>query len=310
MLKKYLRIGKCCYFVIVTVFFISVCSCITRPVNTDSTHAVIRAFHDQPENSFDVIGYGSSHMWRGFDPSVLNEKYGLKAFNYGGNWQHINTTRLFMEDSFKTQNPKVALIDTYRAHSLLKNVDLDGEIYYTRYLGNSSTKLEYLRQCFGNHIYRYLEYYFPFAVFHNNWKNIEEDSFHSIDSRVEKLKASYGYVRMEGADEIELLEPEEEEELPDDAVEELDKIVEACRQRNIKIVFYTAPYKGPYLYGHAMQKYAAENQCFYINLFDHLDEIGINVKEDFHDNGHLNNSGAQKVTDYLGSFLTTEVLPD
>ena len=37
----------------------------------------IRTFHNQPENSFDVIGYGSSHMWMGFDANAMYEKYGI-----------------------------------------------------------------------------------------------------------------------------------------------------------------------------------------------------------------------------------------
>ena len=79
---------------------------VLRPTNTDSAITAIRTFHDMPENSMEVIGYGSSHMWMGFDAQVMYDNYGINAYNYGCNWQHINTTGLFIKDSFRTQSPK------------------------------------------------------------------------------------------------------------------------------------------------------------------------------------------------------------
>ena len=283
------------------------CSWITRPTNTDQEAAVIKAFYEQSENSIDVIGYGSSHMWRGFDPSVLREKYGLTAYNYGGNWQHINTTRLFFEDSLITQTPKIALIETYYVNSLLQDTDLVGEIYYTRYLHQSESRNAYLKQCFGNHYDRFLAYYFPFSSFHESWKNIDENSLKRIEERIPEFRETSGYKNTEKIvpQELSEFENREEEPLSEDARKELDLIVDRCRQKGIEVVFFTAPYAGTYRYGEAMRQYADAHECHYINMFDNMEEVGINPAEDYYDKGHLNSTGARKVADYLGDYIVS-----
>ncbi|WP_092330989.1 hypothetical protein [Butyrivibrio sp. YAB3001] len=40
-----------------------------------------------------------------------------------------------------------------------------------------------------------------------------------------------------------------------------------------------------------------------MDLFDYVDEMGIDTKTDFADKGHLNNDGAKKVSDFLGEYL-------
>lgn len=65
----------------------------------------------------------------------------------------------------------------------------------------------------------------------------------------------------------------------------------------------TIPFQGEYAYSDAMKEYAENNDAVYINLFEHVDEIGLDVKADFQDKTHLYTSGANKVSDYLGEFL-------
>ena len=105
---------------------------VLRPVDTDSPVNAIHTFHRMPENSLEVIGYGTSHMWLGMDPMELYRAYGIGAYNYGCNWQELNTTLLFLKDSLRTQNPKVVLIDTFHVNEMKLDMNMDGEIYYTR----------------------------------------------------------------------------------------------------------------------------------------------------------------------------------
>lgn len=102
-----------------------------------------------PEDSFEVIAYGSSHVWHCLDVMEMYEIYGIGAFNYGSNWERINTTALYLEDSFRTQSPKVVLIETFNVNRIRKNLDMNGEIYCTRELPESEAKQKYLQTCLG-----------------------------------------------------------------------------------------------------------------------------------------------------------------
>ena len=83
---------------------------LVRPTDTDDEIKAIKTFHSMPENSIEVIAYGSSHAWKGLETMEMYREYGIGAYNYGCNWQHINTTSLFIHDSLRTQSPKVLLI--------------------------------------------------------------------------------------------------------------------------------------------------------------------------------------------------------
>lgn len=276
-----------------------------RPVDTDACVNAIQSFHDMPKNEYEVIGYGSSHLWRGFEPKELYDTYGIKAYNYGCNWQNIDTTLLFLKDSLRTQKPKVALIETYNVGSFKDNQDMDGEIYYTTAIPGISLKKEYLTSALGNDKERWLSYYMPLCAFHDNWINLTKDSFYKDVSYSYDFHKTAGFMGGENSMPIDIPDYRdfEQADLFTGSVARLDEIVRVCRENDIQIVFYTAPYVGPYCYFDAMDRYAKENGQVYINLFEHMDEIGIDTKTDFSDEGHLNSQGARKVSAYLGKFL-------
>lgn len=277
---------------------------LVRPIDTDIALNSIDAFHALPENSLEVIGFGSSHMWRGMSPMEMYEAYGIGAYNYGCNWQHINTTALFLKDSLRTQSPKVVLIETYLVNELLENTNIDGEIYYTRGIDWFQGKWQYLKQCFGDDKERYLSYFMPLCAFHDNWVNLEMKNFQEIGDGLYFHK-TMGLVYTENVTPITIPDSEtfEQEELSESAKAVLDEMVSICNENDIEIIFYTAPHQGTYAYGDAMKKYAKENDCVYFNLYEYVEEVGIDGETDFADEGHLNNSGAVKVSDFLGEYI-------
>lgn len=282
---------------------------IVRPTHTDIAFNAIDTFHDLPENTIDVIGYGSSHMWRGFNPVEMYEEYGISAYNYGCNWQHFNTTKLFLEDSFRTQSPKVVVIDTFLVNKIKEDCDITGEIYYTKAISWFPGKQEYLEQCFGNNIERWVSYYMPLYAFHTNWTDVGEKNF-SVNSSKVDFFATKGFVDTDKITEITLnnYEEFEQKELDQESLERLDEIMEFCKDNNAKVVFVTIPWQGNYSFGAAMEEYASQHDCAYINFFKLKDEVGIDLTTDFADEGHLNTTGANKITDYLGKFIVENYL--
>ncbi len=275
-----------------------------NPKWTDRALDAVEAFHSLPEQSIEVVVYGSSHAWKGVETTEMYEKHGINAYNYGGNWQHINTTSLFIKDSLRTQSPKIALIETYRANAVLADSDLNGEIYYTKKAGAFKDKYKYLRQCFGNCLERYVSYYIPLITFHENWGNLEEENFDK-NNAVDYFLSKKGY---EGSGSsaiasIKNYKNFEQYELNNDAIIILNDIVSLCRDRGIEVIFFTVPYEGEYHYADAMEAYAEANGCAYLNLFERMDEVGINGSTDFRDIDHLNDNGARKVADYIGEYI-------
>lgn len=305
-MKRIERIFSCLIIFLLIVEMIHYLGRIVRPVDTDIAFHTIETFHEMPENTIEVIGYGPSTMWRGLNVMEMYQKYGIGAYNYGCNWQHINTTSLFLQDSLRTQTPKLALIETYLVNDILMDINMDGEIYYTREIPNFEGKQAYLKQCFGDNKLRYLSYYMPLCAFHENWVNINMQSFYKNSDKTD-FRKTMGYVSISTITPITLKNPDsfEQEELSETALSVLDEIVELCHKNQIEILFYTAPKEEEYKYSNAMKTFAKEHGCKYLNLYEYIEEIGINGETDFADEVHLNDNGAIKVADYLGNFIIT-----
>ena len=141
MAKKSAAILLCVVLIFVGVLALGH---LTRPLGDDVAIANVENFHKLPENSIDVIVYGSSHAWRNVNVNEMYDKYGIGAYNYAANWQHLDTTWLFVHDSLATQTPKVALIEGMHINSNEFDTDMDGEIYYTTPIPESKYKRAYL----------------------------------------------------------------------------------------------------------------------------------------------------------------------
>ncbi len=264
---------------------------------------VVKAFESLDENSMDVIVYGSSRAWKGCDTRVMYDKYGINAYNYSANWLSINTTFLFLQNSLKSQKPKIALIETGLVNQIEKDVDLDGQIYCTRFMRPSKEKRDFLKTCFGRRIDRYASYYFPIIMFHDNWNQIDYENFIKPDTA--RYHETRGFYPSEGFETFE--EPDYENfaqfELDYESIDVLDNMVKICRDNDIEVLFFTIPYADEYNYSDAMKNYAMTKNCSYINLFEHMDEMNLDFSADLKDYEHLNEDGAGKVANYLAEII-------
>lgn len=287
-----------------TIYGIARLGYLVRPTDTDGAYSQIQTLHSLPDNSIEVMVYGSSHAFRGLSTMELYEKYGIGAYNYGWHWQKINTTKLFIKDSLLTQTPKVILIECYLVDQVLCDTDLTPEIYYSRYLSDGIGRGEFLKQCFQDNKERYLSYYMPLCAFHDNWNTLTERSFAELTFGT-WLRKNMGFSASNETREITIPDYTAFGQAPlsEKAVAELDEIVALCREKDIDIIFYTVPYQGEYKYSNAMDEYAKKNSYKYFDLFKCADEVGFNEKTDFSDAGHLNTSGSIKVADYLGRYI-------
>lgn len=278
---------------------------ILRPTNTDISINSIDTFHNLPENSLEVICFGSSHAQHAINTMELYKEYGIGAYNNGNSWQKFNTSLFFLEDAFRTQKPKVVLMETFKIDDYKIDMNVDGEVYYTTAMDESEAKKKYLKRVFGNNKERYLSYYLPFCAFHDNWVSIEESSFYTDMSYCHDFVKTMGYFGDDSAKEtiVPDLATFTERDLWPESVEFLDQMVNACNENGTKLVFFVAPWGGEFAYSDAMSKYAEDNGCEFVNLYEYLDEMGIDGNTDFIDPAHLNDRGSIKVSDFMGRYL-------
>lgn len=123
---------------------------------------------------------------------------------------------------------------------------------------------------------------------------------------------------IEGADEeLEEVTTAEEETSEDGGVvfgdypmQYLDKMRKLCEEKGIQLILIKAPSLAPQWYDSENQQvmdYAKKHDLPYINFYDSLEETGIDYETDTYDGGlHMNLSGAEKLSRYLGTILAKE----
>ena len=100
----------------------------------------------------------------------------------------------------------------------------------------------------------------------------------------------------------------------ENAYDYLGRFTKLCKENDIQLILIKAPSLYPYWYDEweaQMEEFAAENGLLYINFLELVEETGLDFSTDTYDAGlHLNLSGAEKVSRYLGRVLREEGVPD
>ena len=152
-------------------------------------------------------------------------------------------------------------------------------------------------------------YYLNLGLYHNRWKNLTEEDFQSV---LISPRGNYFTDSIVPIRSIPVVAPEEKEEIPEEMFRYLEMMVELCRQNNVKLIWYVAPYNSiETSYTDLFQEqrmfnwigdYAAEQGIPFYNLFYEMDQIGLEFDKDFRDSQHLNCYGQEKLTHYMAEM--------
>jgi sugar phosphate isomerase/epimerase len=93
-------------------------------------------------------------------------------------------------------------------------------------------------------------------------------------------------------------------------MEYLDKMRKLCDEKGIELIFVKAPSLWPHWYDEweaQVDEYASKYGITYYNFLELADAVGIDYSTDTYDAGmHMNLSGAEKMSDYLGYKLVND----
>lgn len=270
-------------------------------------------FFEQKEN-YDVLFLGTSHVQFGVLPMELWDRYGMVSYNLSGNANQIATSYWVLENALDYTTPKLVVMDVskigenVKVHSVEKLHDVLDCFPLT------FTKLRTISDLFypdavdkkGNNIYdRRWEFIWDLQLYHNRWTELTKEDF-KPEVSVEKGAARSTMI----ADSVEYQLIPQNEAMEENTVaqEYLCRMIEDCEKRGIEVLLIYIPFAaGDDLQraANSVNKISEKYGVDYINFM--YEEDLINDVTDFKDlsrtNGHLNLSGARKLTDYLGSYI-------
>lgn len=244
----------------------------------------------EAENTIDVLILGDSESYSSIIPLQLWQEHGITAYICGTHGQRLCYTQEFLEQAFKTQQPKIVILETNAI---------------------------YRRISFKHSVMNKAERTLPIFRYHNRWKSLSLRDFNfTVDATHKERDKGYWYrTNFKKASTTEYMKPSgKTAKISSKNGRYVEQISDFCREHGAQLLFLSTPStKNWNAQRHnGIEKFAKQLDIEYVDLNTLQTQVPIDWQADSRDGGdHLNYNGAQKVTTFLGQFLEEKgILPD
>ena len=244
----------------------------------------IYAIQREPEETIDILVLGDSLSYSSVSPMSLWNRHGYTSFVCGQPGQDMIESEELLRIALRTQTPEVVILET-------------NALFQDRLNGRSLN--DTMETAFN--------YYIPLFRGHDVWKSlVMKKEYEEIGFAKYKGFAFRSDIKPYKDGEY-MKKTDKTAELPDKNMEHLQNIMDMCRDCGAELILLGTPSPSNYNYSvhNAIAEYADKQKLTYIDMNLLNDEIKIDWNTDTLDKGdHLNLSGAEKVTEYLGRYLS------
>ena len=268
----------------------------------------------ESKTDYDVVFLGSSHVRLTVNPMQLWNDYGIISYNLGSDAAYFMIDYWVIQIAQSYNKPKIAMIDIFRlwqelsplpaAHSALDTFPLFPTKW--RVALDLCTTLE-----------ERIEIVFPLYLYHNRWK---ENNFHfNIKNTIKRFLGKYKPHIARGMDfRINIKDKNSfntETKIQytgteNSSIKYCRKIIAWCKKNDIVPVFMNIPYSSAVkppskenleTWILALRKILEQEDVLFLDMTDGFVDFDIDQADQ---DSHLNPSGARKVTDAIGAFLS------
>ena len=286
----------------------------------DETYDKYKTFMES-KTDYDVVFLGTSHVLNAVNPMQLWQDWGIAGYNLGYHSHHIPMNFWQVQIAKNYHKPKAAMIDIAWLWSSFKDDKVGLPAAHTAFdnFPLFPTKWRAVLDLCAKPESR-AEIAFPLYLYHNRWK---EDKF-KFDTKatLRKLRGKYNPYITKGMDfRIAVRSDEFHPSLFEittrydgtetTSMEYCRRFIAWCKENDIVPVFMFVPYSGVLstpksrenlaTWFAALRSIIEEDGGFFLDMAEGFVDFDI----DMYDLGsHLNPSGARKVTDAIGAFLS------
>lgn len=267
-----------------------------------------RAYEAEPEDTMDVLYFGSSYAYCDFDPVEIYRNSGLTGYVMAGSEQTMALTYWYLRQALETQDPQAVVIEPTG-------------VFFERYQQYTQTNVVYMPPSLNK-----LGAIFTAAepelrpgllcdlwFYHGRWKEIDRQDVEEALSPA-RTDARKGFTGVTGtAEELVLTRnprPLSEEQYAEN-LDWLLRCLALCRERDIRVLVLVNPCYSqcsPEQYARLEADLAAgAPEVTFVNWADAFDALGLVPEEHLFDGGHLNRDGAAVYAAGVAELLTEEL---
>ena len=281
--------------------------------DAERSQTVIDEFYELDGNTVDCIYLGASATQRGYVEPVAFHDHGVAAYSYTCGTQPFVLTKFLMEETLKTQDPKLFIIEL---RGVCKGADGFPNVAFRRMIDNMKPSLNKVRAI--RYVLEYashgdnvvdktgLSYYFPIIQYHSRWNPSKKPHYLNMD-----------YYKGYGIDPdwvflVKEIHPlsysEEKQPLAPETEKVLKDLLDYCDAIDAKVLFVVSPYEasegGMKKLNTAVEMVRARNyECLDFLPEEEREALGLDDRTCYYNREHLNYNGATKYTHFLSEYI-------
>ena len=308
---------RCAAFVVVFSMLFSYATDLLMRHDDESNE--IHAFYSEPRDTIDVLYVGSSPLLRGVCPMVMWKEYGFTGYVRASALQAPAVSYGLLAESLKYQTPELVVLLCDNIFTKYDYVEREGDL--RRGLDGmkmSGYKLDIIQEVTqADERQSMLSYAFPLMRYHDRWKEINLAADKPEPLLEHSFKKGNVYLRDINPQEYPegFMEPTGESYPFDEGAKGyVEKSIALCKEKEIPVLLLHVPKMSwSYEQSVALENFAAENGAAYLDLDreEYRSQLGLDPQVDYYDQGHMNLTGAIKLSCWLGAWLDEQyALPD
>lgn len=264
-------------------------------------------FYKLPRNTVDVIILGSSHAFLNINPIVLWTEKGIASYVLGGSVQPMWNTYYYLKEAFKTQKPKLIILEAYTTTFANEYIDDSRIIKNTYGMKWSKDKIEAIKISAPQE--RWKNFFLDYAQYHSRYKELSSLDFSWLSKSKQNLWLGAGCaLKTNTLKQKDISNVIEHRPMYEKTETYFRKTIELAKENNIPILIIKSPYADisvaqQEIYNAVEEMVNTEYGLPFINynLFNYKTEI--NYETDAQDGSHLNFKGAKKFTTVLADDI-------
>ena len=301
------NIKKIAKFLLFAVLFLSIYTYTRDVLRNKFENEALGIIMNKPNNSYDVILAGPSHMQNALQPAQLFGEYGIVSCNTATSAQSVPTTYYVLKEMVARHSPKLIVLDLFcvflpenfftstRFHQAIDNFPLSI---------NKSEAIMDLADTSKS------EYFINYLLYHSRWKELTKSDYTVHD----EFNETYQFHALAYPYPAPFIPVYEKAPIPEVTHKYLEKIVDLCKENEIELLLTVIPYRADIdnndtsavlqqqMYNY-VEDLAKEWEVDYFNGLHHLDEIGFDFTTDMIEWSHVNASGTEKLSTYYGKMI-------
>ena len=300
------RVFRVILFFVLGIIMLSIMNGIVTNAGEYRLRQYYGSFYSEEAGSLDAVYIGSSATYAYWLAPVAWERYGIAVSEFASSSQPFEASEYIIREARKTQ-PDALYIVPIRTIGGITAVHMHKMTDNMPFSWNKIQMVRTLSGYIGLNWADQMEFLFPFIRFHSRWSELTEQDF---NYPLDGLKGS-GYYAEFLHDCVDVsptyFTSDRVGTLSEVTQTALDSLLAYCEAEQVNVLFIRTPHASMNANALARQNAIKETVEAHgypvLDMITEVDEIGLDLTQDFFNLAHTNIHGAAKVTDYIARYL-------